>query len=266
MRNTRYQTDLTEAEFELIKPCLQVKRQSKWDLINIFNAILYVCDQGIKWRAIPADYAVSWQTVYWYFYKWSRQQSWTAINEALVMAKRQRCGADPLPSVSAIDSQSAKNTPTATSCIGFDGGKKIKGRKRMLLVDSLGNLLAVNILEANRHDGPAALKWWHTSLSGYYFFENLSIIRADHHFGGVFKKGVESTSSVRVEVMETLVEKASQKDMPVHKGRWVVERTIAWELNSRRLYKDNERLPRHSEALLLISSISRLIRNKVKLK
>ena len=179
------------------------------------------------------------------------------------MARRQSAAAAALPAVLAIDSQSVKNSPTATAATGTDGGKKIKGRKRMLIVDSAGNLLAVKVFAANRHDGPAALRWWRETLCSSPFFGAVSTIKGDHHFGGRFKAGVEETSAVRVEISAITVQKPSQPVMAVHKGRWVVERTIAWEANSRRLSKDYERLPQNSEAFFLISSIARIIKHPV---
>ena len=263
MKQIQYQTDLTGPQFESIKPCLQIGRLSKWPLIQLLNAIFYVCGEGIKWRSLPKDHFPPWQTVYWYFAKWRSDGTWQAINEQLVLLRRQRSGRTPLPTSLVIDSQTVKNTATATSRTGTDGGKKIKGRKRMLLVDGQGNLLAVKAFEANRHDGPVAAEWWQQSLSSYGLFEEVGLIKADHHFGGVFKSGVEKDTAIRVEISTELVDKASQQTMPVHKGRWVVERTIAWESASRRLARDYERLTESSEAFCLISSISRLIRNPV---
>jgi hypothetical protein len=97
----------------------------------------------------------------------------------------------------------------------------------MLIVDSQGNLLAVKVFEANRHDRPVAAKWWQQSLRDYAFFEEVGLVKADHHFGGVFKLQVERNTDIRVEISATLVAKAAQQRMAVHKGRWVVERTIA---------------------------------------
>ena len=232
-------------------------------MINIINAILYVCGEGIKWRALPADFGIPWQTVYWYFTKWNANGSWEAINQMLVMNQRQRSGAEPLATTVIIDSQTVKNTPTATDHIGTDGGKKIKGRKRMMLVDSIGNLLAVKVFEANRHDGPAALGWWREHLAADPFFGSVRLIKGDQHFGGRFKKGVERETGIQVRVSHELVKKVSQLTMPVHKGRWVVERSIAWASNCRRLAKDYERLPEHSEAFIMISSIIRILNNPI---
>ena len=261
MKQTTYQTDLTDPEFDVIKPCLHVQRESKWPLIRIFNAILYVCGEGIKWRALPTDFGVPWQTVYWYFRKWIADETWIAVNEELVMIRRQRQDLNALPSILIIDSQSVKNSATATNAIGVDGGKKIKGRKRIIITDSGGNLLYVRVVAANRHDGPAAWRWWRGVLDQQPILARVQTIRADSHYAGIFKSHLQAATSIRVDISSELVAKASQLNMPVHKGRWVVERTNGWNTNSRRLARDYERLPACSEAFCIISSIARLIHN-----
>jgi putative transposase len=158
MKNTDYPSSLTEAEFEQIKPCLKIKRQSKWKRLNIVNAILYICDGGIKWRNLPHDFVVPWQTVYWYFRKWGQEGIWQAVNEQLVMLRRMDKGGAPSPSFVVVDSETVHNTATATEDVGVDAGKKIKGRKRILVVDSQGHLLSVRVVSARCHDGTAALK------------------------------------------------------------------------------------------------------------
>jgi len=265
MNNTKYLTDLTEAEIEPIKSCLHIQRASKWPLSIILNAIFYVCREGIKWRALPKDMKIPWQTVYWYFAKWTKTGAWQAVNETLVMIRRQRASQKALPSIMVIDAQTAKNTATSTSYIGVDGGKKIKGRKRMKLVDSAGNLFAVKVFEANRHEGAVALKWWRSELLFNPVFEHVTLIRADQQYGGKFTKGLKKLADITVQTTHEPIRKARNSQMLLHKGRWVVERTNAWDDNSRRLSKDYERLPWHEEAFCLISSITRMLYNKTTL-
>ena len=260
MKNTEYCSSLTEAEFEQIKPCLNVKRRSKWDLLNIVNAILYICDGGVKWRNLPHDFAVPWQTVYWYFGKWTRQGVWQLVNDQVVMLRRMDKGGTPSPSFAVVDSETVHNTPTAAEDVGYDGGKKIKGRKRIFVVDSQGHLLSVRVVSAACHDGTAALKWWQQELKQAPLLSAVERLYGDKHFGGKFKKGVEAKKGV--EVITTHEQIAVTKDgMKLHKRRWVVERTIAWELCSRRLARDFERKPEHAEAFCYISSFSRILRN-----
>jgi transposase len=256
-----YQSDLTEAQFSPIKSSLQVKRQSKWPLLSIFNAVLYVCNEGVKWRALPKGHYPPWQTVYWYYAKWRDAGAWQGANEVAVLRVRQQAGARPLPAAAVIDSQTTKNTATATRSIGVDGGKKIKGRKRLILTDGAGNLLAVKVFAASRHDGAAAASWWKQGCGQAALLQAVDTIWADQHFRGRFKKTVESIGKAKVHVSREHVQKAYAATMSVHKHRWVVERTFAWGDNSRRLSKDYERLPASSEAFLYISSISRLLRH-----
>lgn len=243
-----------------------MSRASKWPLLRIVNAIFYVCGEGIKWRALPGDFDVPWSTVYWYFSKWRAVGSWQALNDALVTERRLRGGAAALPTALVIDSQTVKNTATATRCVGVDGGKKTKGRKRLTITDGQGNLLATRVVEANRHDGAAAARWWAAILATWPLLCEVSVIYGDKHFGGRFKKTVEQGGGVRVRTpAEPVRKRTSHTKMTVHKNRWVVERTFAWTDNSRRLSKDYERLTEHSEAFMLISSSSRLIRNPIPL-
>lgn len=284
MRTIRYRTDLTETQFEPIKSCLQIGRKSKWPLITILNAIFYVTGEGCKWRALPNDFGLPWETVYWYFYKWSADNTWQCINDYLVMLRHEesilrgikkgqltemdlsnRAAPYNLPTTLAIDSQSIKNTATSGRFVGFDGGKKIKGRKRLIIVDSIGNLLAVRVLAANKHDGPAAWQWWEQELRDSALLKEVKVIKGDQHFGGVFKKGVEQSTNIKVAVRHDLTKekKTPTGKLKLHKGRWVVERTFGWSDNDRRLSKDYERLPRHAEAFILISSIKRMAKNKI---
>src|ERR671927_215044 len=109
MKNTDYPSSLTEAEIEQIKPCLNVKRCSKWPLPDIINAILYICDGGIKWRNLPHDFGVPWQTVYWYFGKWTKQGVWQSVNDQVVMLRRIAIGGAPVPSYAVVDSETVHN-------------------------------------------------------------------------------------------------------------------------------------------------------------
>ena len=260
MKKTEYPSDLTEVQFEQIKPCLNVKRRSKWNLLHVVNAIVYVCDNGCKWRNLPHDFEVPWQSVYWYFHKWTAEGVWQGVNDSLVMLRRVDKGGEPAPSLAVVDSETVHNSATATEAVCVDGGKKIKGRKRLFAVDSQGHLLCVRVVPACHHDGTAALLWWRKEVRKAPLFKEVKRIYGDKHFGGKFKKGVE-TSSV-IEVITSHEQITVTKDgMKLHKRRWVVERTIAWELCSRRLARDFERKPLHAEAFCYISSISRMLKN-----
>ena len=260
MKNTNYPSSLTEAEYEQIKPCLRVKRRSKWNLLDVVNAILYICDGGVKWREVPHDFAVPWQTVYWYFQQWTREGVWQAVNDQVVMLRRIDKGGAASPGFAVVDSQTVPNTPTAGGEVGYDAGKKIKGRKRLLMVDSQGHLLSVRVVSAACHDGTAALQWWQQETKKTPLFAGVERIYGDTHFGGRFKKGVEKKTAIKVITSHEQIG-VTTDGMRLHKRRWVVERTFAWELCSRRLTRDFERKPEHAEAFCYISSFSRILRN-----
>ena len=260
MKRTAYCSNLTEAQFEQIKPCLNIKRRSKWNLLDVVNAIIYVCDNGCKWRNLPHDFQVPWQTVYWYFHKWTAEGVWQLVNDHVVMLRRVDKGVDPAPSYAVVDSETVPNSATAAEAVCVDGGKKIKGRKRFFVVDSQGHLLCAQVVPACYHDGSVALRWWRRQGRKAPLLSDVTHIYGDKHFGGKFKKGVESSGGVCVITSHEQIGVTSS-GMKLHKRRWVVERTIAWELCSRRLARDFERKPLHAEAFCYISSISRILRN-----
>jgi len=126
-------------------------------------AIFYLTKNGIIWRDLPDGFP-PWQTVYWYFRKWSKDETWVLIANELTMLHRLRVDKKPVPTVAIIDSQSVKNSSTATEQIGFDGGKRIKGRKRFLMVDTMGHLLWTDVRPANVHDGQAGVTFWEQAV------------------------------------------------------------------------------------------------------
>lgn len=264
MKKTEYPSDLTGQQLSLIKPCLNIQRQSKWPLLDLVNAILYICSEGVQWRALPTSFGIPWQTAYWYFSKWSKEDCWQAANEQLVLLRRTaRPGASPLPASVSLDTQTVANTPTASKDTGIDAGKRTKGRKRLFLVDAAGNLIYVLVFAASLHDGTQALRWWIEQLSNALLLQEVVRINGDAHFGGRFKKTMEQQFQIQVCIPKEPIEKKTNAAIPIHKKRWVVERTIAWETTSRRLARDYERKPSHSEAFCLISSIKRMLHNPI---
>lgn len=158
MSTTRYYpTDLTEGQWQLLLPLLPARKwrpggpgRPPYDVRCVINGILYLLKSGCQWRMLPREFG-KWSTIYGYFKRWGRDGVWANVMEALRQLERRRVGRQPEPSAGSVDSQSIKS---ATQCreVGFDGGKRIKGRKRHLLVDTLGLILAVAVTAASTDD------------------------------------------------------------------------------------------------------------------
>jgi len=256
MRLKKYSSDLSASGWQFIEKLIPVKRKSKWPLEQIVNAIFYVTRNGCLWRDLPGEFPC-WQTVYWYYQKWIKEGTWEKINQALILEHRLCSGKKALPGVGIIDSQSVKNSITCTDNVGVDGGKKIKGRKRFFLVDTLGNLLDSFVVAANEHDSTASIKEWATMMLQNPLLEELEKIFADGTFGGSFLKEMQQYF-ITVEIPSVPI--AYKKHMQIHAKRWIVERTIAWTNNYRRCAKDYERKTNTSKAFIISANIQRLVK------
>jgi len=255
-----YTTSLTTTQWEGIEKLIYVQRKSLWPLQRIVEAIFYLTKNCLTWRDLPKEFP-QWQTVYWYFRKWARDGTWELIANELTMLHRLKMEKSPLPKAAIIDSQSVKNTATATKQIGVDGGKLVKGRKRMLLVDTMGHVLGTSVQAANLHDSKAGISLWRETHLFNPVVEEVSLIWADSTFGGAFKEQIEVVAGMQVVITRSPIEKQPvNSKVRIHQWRWIVERTLAWLGNNRRLAKDYERTTLSAQTFIWIAHIRRTLK------
>jgi len=251
-----YPSDLTESQWQVIENIVDPnQRKRKYCLRKIMNALLYITKSGIQWRMLPKDFA-PWESVYYYFRKWKRDGLLEETHDVLVERIRISNGKKPTPSVGIVDSQSVKACNLCEGEVGYDGGKKIKGRKRHIVVDTLGLIMIVVIHAANIHDSIGA-KNVLLSLKDKYL-TGIKKIFADGGYLG------ELAEWVRIQFEWTLevVKRNEAHAFKVLPKRWIVERTFGWLSFHRRLSKDYERLPESGIAFIHLSMI-RLMVNRI---
>lgn len=251
--------ELTDAQWLIISEGLPMIRKRKTDLRAIVNAIFYINRTGIQWRNLNVKNSLFpyWQIVYYYFRIWTKLGIISEINYTLLKLERLRQEKTINPSANLIDSQSVKIAPFIPNDKGVDGAKRVNGRKRHIITDTLGLIVGVIVTAANIHDGAAG-----SSLFNFIIdkLKNTKCIFADGTYGGKFRETVEK-QGVKLEIA---AKPESAKGFVPVKKRWAVERTFGWTNFFRRLSKDYERNVQNSESMIYLAQIQ-IILNRLTL-
>jgi transposase len=258
-QNRPYPSDVSDARWALIGPTLERWRGERLarrvtevkdpvDLRSIWNAILYVNRTGIAWKYLPHDFPPE-GTVYYYYAAWRDEGIFKQLNTDLTGLARQQAGRNAEPTAAIIDTQSIKtSTDVPTGSQGIDANKKIVGRKRTIVTDSLGLLLAVIVFAASITDNNAGI-----AALGQAKADHPTIVKAWVDTG--FKnKFVEHAATLGIDA-EVVRRNEQVRGFSVVPRRWVVERTIGWLMFHRRLARDYETLDESSEAMIQIAMI-----------
>ena len=257
---TRYTTDLTEAEFALIAPHLpapsRLGRPRTVSLREVLNAILYLLRSGCPWDLLPKELPAK-STVFGYFRRWWEDGTWPVLHAKLVMAAREREGREASPTAAIIDSQSVRTTE-AGGPRGYDAGKKVNGRKRHILVDTLGLLLVVVIHAANIQDRDGLALVCRRLRRRFPW---LRLIFADGGYQGETAACAAAQERLRLQIVKR---EPGSHGFAVLPKRWLVERTFAWFGRNRRVAKDFEATLASAATMVHLASIQLLVRRLAK--
>jgi putative transposase len=238
-----YPTDLTNSQWELVQKIIPDGRKRKYSLRHIINALLYVVKTGCQWRMLPLEFP-SYKLVHYYFTKWKKDGTIELLHDKLMEKRRIKKGKRAEPSAGILDSQSVKSTAVSSHCSGFDMAKKVKGRKRHLLVDTLGFVICVVVHNAAIQDRDGAMLVFKQAYDRL-----LKVVFADAAY---WANKLNEWVKQNCKWMLIIIRKCKAKFEPQPK-RWIVERTFAWINNDRRNAKDYERYTDSAEMMIYLS-------------
>lgn len=256
-----YPSDLTRAQYEFLSDMISEPkpggRKREVDMWSVLNAIFYILLEGVRWRALPGEFP-PWQTVYTYFRNWRKDGTWLHIHDSLREWTRIEIERHPSPSEAIIDSQSVKSAAMVSQQVGFDAGKKIKGRKRFMTVDTLGLVLRVLVTAADVGEREGGKQVLQRVKQSNQQVSRLTTLWVDGGFdGAAFMHWVMDVCRWIVRVV---LRPEQTKGFVLLKKRWVVERTFGWLMGCRRLVRDYELLPETSETFIYLAMIRIMVR------
>jgi len=244
---TIYPSNVNDSQWAIVSKKFDLKRRRKYELREIWNGISYIVKTGCQWRMLPGDFP-QWKIVYYYFSVWRNKGVIEDIHDSLVENIRRKVNKKEDPTVGIIDAQSVKNTLVSSEDTGFDAGKKIKGIKRHIVVDTLGLLLAVVIQSASVQDRDGAQSVIEKMQQRW-----IKVIKifADGGYRGKLIEKIKEAFSIDLEI----IKRDELNKFKIVPKRWIVERTFAWIDTNRRNSKNYERLNQTSVSMIHLSAI-----------